>query len=125
MLMSTRHEIFSQNLARIRKQKGLTQADLSKRSGISRRAIVHYENHVAQPPLEKIETLSKALGVNIATLLGTNDKIDQVGDSVFDIRTLRWFRKLVALNRQDRMAIYKMIDAMYQKPEYRLKKQSA
>ena len=69
MLMSTRHEIFSQNLARIRKQKGLTQADLSKRSGISRRAIVHYENHVAQPPLEKIETLSKALGVNIATLL--------------------------------------------------------
>ena len=113
--MSMLHKTFSKNLAKIRKQKGMSQSELAGKSGISRRAIVHYENHASQPPLDKIEILANALNTSITSLLELNVSEEDLENSNFDIRTLKRFKKLVALDRQDRMAVYKMIDALFDK----------
>lgn len=56
-------------LAQIRKAKGLSQAQLSKLSGVSRIAIARYETGKCSPTLQTLEKLSVALGVPIGELV--------------------------------------------------------
>ena len=121
--MAINSKTFSENLTRLRRQKGLSQKDLAKESGISARMIGHYEKHVAYPSLEKIETLANALNVSISDLLGLkNNKIDESELNDFDIRTIKKLKNISLLNPQDRFSIYQMIDLLLQKDEYKDKK---
>jgi len=58
------------NIVKIRKEKGLTQRDLSKISGISQRLIAYYEKEVKQIPSDNLIKLIKSLKVNADELLG-------------------------------------------------------
>ena len=109
---------FSNNLTRVRKEKGLSQRELSKMSGISQRMIAHYEKHVSYPPIDKVEMLANTLKVDAAELLGLKSVNYEINDE-FDVRTIKRFRKLLNLNAYDRSAVYKMIDLLLQKPEYK------
>ena len=120
--MTINNKTFSENLIKIRKQKGLSQKDLAKLTGISPRMIAHYEKHVSYPPLEKIDTLAKALKVDISNLIGLNNKNQKPNnDDDFDIRSLKKFKKILILNNYDRSAVYQMIDLLLQKEEYKNK----
>lgn len=61
---------FSERLKQFRIEKGMTQNDLSKRSGISTRMIQKYEAGTARPRWEAAEKLAKALGLPVPELLG-------------------------------------------------------
>lgn len=117
--MSLNSKKFSENLIRLRKYKGLSIKDLSQKTGISQRMIVHYEKHVSYPSLDKIEIIANALKVNITDLLGISEKSGNYDMTDFDVRTIKKLKKLLILNPQDRLSVYKMIDLLVQKDEYK------
>jgi len=116
---------FSENLVRLRKEKGISQKELANSSGISTRMIVHYEKHVSHPSLEKIEKIAESLNVSIAELLGLTPGRKNADTSDFlsniNTKTLKQFKKITKLSPIDRSTIYKMVDGLLQKEEYREK----
>ena len=109
---------FSENLIRLRKYKGMSIKELSEKTGISQRMIVHYEKYVSYPSLDKIEKIADALKVNIADLLGLSEKTKNFDVMDFDVRTIKKLKKILILNPHDRLSIYKMIDLLAKKDEY-------
>ena len=58
-----------------REQRGLTLEEVAKRCGTTKQTIFKYENEiVTNIPYDKLELLSKALGVSPAFLFGWDEK---------------------------------------------------
>ena len=119
--------MFSVRLAQSRRDKGLTQRELAEKSGLSHRIVAHYETHVAQPQIEKVEKLAAVLSVSVGYLLGLepSGKNQSTGllDGV-DMRTIKKIQRLLMLNATDRSTVYRLIDALLQKSEYSGKNQN-
>jgi transcriptional regulator with XRE-family HTH domain len=62
------------NIAKFRQGRGLTQAELGEKLGVSQNVIARYENNLRNPPLEKLPILAKALGVTLEELFGLKEK---------------------------------------------------
>ncbi len=62
-------ESFGQRLRRLRKNKGLTQAELAYRVGMHELSISRYELDKRQPQVEEVRKLAEALGVPQSELL--------------------------------------------------------
>lgn len=62
--------MFGKRLKEIRKQKGISQSQLSKKSGILQCSISLYEHDKIQPKMFALECLCGALGVTATELLG-------------------------------------------------------
>lgn len=60
---------FPENLRRIRKEKGMSQMELAKKSGISQASISYYENCTEYPGIDKVYDLARVLGVNVSDLI--------------------------------------------------------
>lgn len=58
------------NLRHIRKQRGMTQEQLAKASGINRVTIAKYEALKVDPRMEQAERLANVLGVTVNELIG-------------------------------------------------------
>jgi len=56
------------NIRALRKQAGLTQADLAQTLGIKQQVVANYEKEVTNPEVAKLPTLARALGVPIEEL---------------------------------------------------------
>lgn len=57
-------ETFSQQLGRVRKERGITQEQLAKEMNVSRQTISHWENGRAMPDIDTIKRLSQVLDFN-------------------------------------------------------------
>ena len=58
------------NLAKLRKEKGLTQESLARKAGISFHTLVKIENGgIKNPRIETVIKLARALGVKIDTMV--------------------------------------------------------
>lgn len=81
--------MIGEKISQIRKEKAWSQEDLAERSGISVRTIQRIENNGSKPRPFTIQTLAKALDIEIATLLfkeeSTTDfsKLHQINLAVF------------------------------------------
>ena len=64
---------FSETLARLRRERGLTQAELASRLGISKSAISMYERGNREPELELLEAMADLFGVGVNVLLGRGE----------------------------------------------------
>lgn len=64
---------FNERLKKIREDKGLTQEQLAKQSGISSRMIQKYESGGSRPRYDAAEKLAQALDISISELLGENE----------------------------------------------------
>lgn len=60
---------FSDNLRTIRKEKNISQEDLAELLNVSRQAVSKWEQDIGYPEMEKMVTLSKALGVSLDFLM--------------------------------------------------------
>jgi transcriptional regulator with XRE-family HTH domain len=60
---------FARNLITVRKEKGISQRDLAKKSGISNRMIAYYETNAVIPPLDKLKKIAVALSVPLSRLI--------------------------------------------------------
>jgi len=67
-------EDFAQRLAAIRKEKGLTQQQLSDRVGVHVQQLKRYEAGSSQPTLDVIRNLAVALGTSADRLLFGKDE---------------------------------------------------
>lgn len=104
-------ESFGERLKQLRRERGLTQAELAARLGISRRNYVYYETQGGSPSPELLTGLADSLRVTADVLTGRQIKADPRLPSY---RLLRRLKKLEQLPSHDQKAVLRMIDMMVQ-----------
>ncbi|MCL2061984.1 MAG: helix-turn-helix domain-containing protein [Firmicutes bacterium] len=65
--------LLPQRLKELRIEKGLSQRNLSKATGLSQPAIVHWENNKRVPNAEVVMVIANFFGVTAGYLLGLED----------------------------------------------------
>lgn len=68
------------NIIKLRRERGITQAELSKRTGIPQGMISDYEKGNSKPQIEKIIALAKGLGVGITDISDELKKAPGISD---------------------------------------------
>ncbi len=68
--------MFSENLKKIRKEKGLSQEALSEKLNIVRQTISKWEKGLSIPDGDMLIKLSQVLEIHVETLLGTNGTLE-------------------------------------------------
>ncbi len=82
-----------ENIKKARKQKGITQKELSERIGKGWSTVQKYEIDVIAPPLEILHKIAAALDVPLESLLNNtnaleyDDELRQKTQSAFDLMT--------------------------------------
>ena len=61
------------NIARLRKVRGLTQIELAKKIGVTTRAIQNYESGTRVPRIDVVTKIANALEVDVDDLVSDND----------------------------------------------------
>lgn len=82
---------FSENLLKMRKQRGWTQMDLAIKSDINPKTISSYENGRTEPNLGEVVKLCSVFDCSIAYLTGTKEREPgdiSVEDIMFKLSTL-------------------------------------
>ncbi|MCK5179749.1 MAG: helix-turn-helix transcriptional regulator [Spirochaetes bacterium] len=111
--------LFGQRLSTLRKQKGVSQKDLSKKTGLTPRTISFYEIEEKIGFVDKILRIAKALEVPPSELFNFLNQKNSPIEADFDPRTYKRIKKILLLNRIDRAKIYEQIDLLLQKDEYK------
>lgn len=104
---------FSANLKRIRTDKGLTQKKLAELSGLTIRAIGHYETDVKNPPADCLIALASALNLSVDELLDLK-KVDLRNNDISS-STLKKARIIDKLPTRSRNAVYKFVNELADK----------
>jgi transcriptional regulator with XRE-family HTH domain len=108
---------FSYNLREMRRKKGYTQAELAKISGVSRRAIVHYEKYANRPSIDKVKKLADALETSDDELLGIKRKSKSKKNKSEDVsyKIMKKVRIIEKLPLRDQNAIFRLINSLAEK----------
>lgn len=102
---------FGKNLARFRKEKGLTQEELVRRSGVGISQIRRYEADNASPTLDVVTRLAQTLGASIDELVF--DKATGVAATkIMDRELLEQFEMVCSLEEGEREAVKKMLEGI-------------
>ena len=78
------NEKLGEIIARLRKEKGMTQDDLAKELNISYQAVSKWENGISSPDISNIIALAQLFGVSIDTLFGLELLPDKTENCVVD-----------------------------------------
>lgn len=90
---------FGKRLAELRKSKGLTQAELGKKIGVSQRVIAYYEGETSYPPAALLPKIAKVLSVSIDDLfINKEDPEKSVNQKLW--RKLRKIEELSPRNKK-------------------------
>ena len=103
-------EGFGERLAEIRQSRGLTQADLAEKVGVSQRVIAYYEHAEAQPPGALLVDLAKTLQVSADHLLGL--KLPKETKNPKRARLMKRLERLEKLPPTDLRFVLKMVDGL-------------
>ena len=103
---------FAGRLARLRKSRRLTQAQLAKAVGVSQGLISFYERSTKEPVASIVARLAQALGVSTDDLLGVKP-----GKPINDmdretLRLWRRFQKLRMLSYRDQRAVVRHMQSL-------------
>lgn len=94
-----------QRIKEARKSKGISQAELGKRLGVSQAMIAQYEGNARNPKFETLYKISGALGVNLEDLLGDNSPgLFSLPIDSGMLATLEWYAK------KNNRTVYKELD---------------
>ena len=110
---------FGRRLKAVRQKKGLTQAQLAQKMGLTLRAITYYEGESTNPSLQFIENAAKTLGVSQAALLGTDIKEPTADKAIEDKGLIKALKqripKLNSLSKKDQESLVAVIDGLLAK----------
>lgn len=101
---------FGLRMRGFRRERGLTQRELAKSSGLSHRMIAYYEQDDAQPPGAIVVALARALQVSTDELLGLKTSPEQIS-----LRASRLRKRLQAVEQlpsEDQRAVLKYVDSL-------------
>ncbi len=113
MLNGEQRSEFAQNLIAIRKEKGFSQRDLAKATGISNRMIAYYETHSDIPPTDKLKKIADVLEISIAQLIDTS--LTDKKTLSLDTRTLKKIKLLEQLPADDQRKVMTYIKDLIDK----------
>lgn len=127
--MNTKNNIhtFGINLKTIREKKGYTQTKLAEISGVSRRAIVHYENHAKKPAFDKVKKLAEALEISIDELFGiANSPVkNKKKNEDLSYKIMKKVRIIEELPTRDQTTIFSLINALAEKNKIKKNKKQS
>jgi len=97
-------------IQQIRKEKGLSQTELAKISGVSYAQLSRYETKGAQPPAEVLNKLADALDTSVDFLINGNTT-EKAQSTLKDAELLKQFREVDQLPEEDRRTILRVLSA--------------
>lgn len=106
-------ESIGERLARIRKEKGLTQQMLADTIGATQRVITYYERESDSIPASKIVEIVKTLGISSDELLGLIEEKKPRGAQK-NAYLKRKLELVEGFSKKDQKTIINMIDALAQ-----------
>ncbi|OGH60979.1 MAG: hypothetical protein A3G34_17495 [Candidatus Lindowbacteria bacterium RIFCSPLOWO2_12_FULL_62_27] len=113
-LQKPKPETFGFRLQQFRLQRGLTQAEIGKKIGLSLRMLSYYEgNHGRLPPVDVVMKLAKVIRVPVDDLLGAD--ASDFGPPPRSVRLLKRLRRIEQLPRHHQRAIMEHLDALLAK----------
>lgn len=88
-------DIFARKLRNLLKEKGISQRELARRTGITAATICRYCNGSKTPGSKAIIKIAEALDVGTDYLLGTDTKISSYSDAMTAVRTnaMKWTKE--------------------------------
>jgi transcriptional regulator with XRE-family HTH domain len=102
---------FGKNLAKFRKQRGLTQAQLVKLSGVGISQIRRYEADKSTPSLDATIKLVKAIGVSIDEMVF--DKATEIASNkIIDRELLEQFEMISYMDEAERNLVKKILEGV-------------
>jgi transcriptional regulator with XRE-family HTH domain len=100
---------FGKNLAKFRKEKGLTQEELVKISGVAISQIRRYETNKSTPSLDAIIKLVNVLGVSIDEMVFS--KVTGVAQNkIIDRELLEQFESISGMSKDEKYVIKKILE---------------
>ncbi len=102
-------ETIGKRLARLRKERGITQVELAAKLGVAQPMISDYERSELRLHGQLIVELTRIFDVSADELLGL--ETPRTPAAVRDRRLLRRLPQLARLTRRDQQAIFPTIDA--------------
>lgn len=102
-------ETIGQRLARLRKERGYTQAELSEKLGIIQALISDYEKNKLRLHAEMVIRFAQALEVTSDELLGLNGT-KKLNEGKASLRLLRRSKKIEELPSSQQKTLLKTID---------------
>lgn len=106
-------ESIAQRVARIRKEKGVTQEEMARTLGVSQSIVSGYERGELRLHGELLIQLARILGVSADEMLGLQPTADT--GTVKNRRILRRIREIDRLPKRDQEALMRTIDAFLAK----------
>jgi transcriptional regulator with XRE-family HTH domain len=103
-------ETMGERIQQLRKNLGITQADLAKKIDISHTQMARYEIKNIYPPADVLKNLADVFGTTIDFLvMGDNESKAQA--SLKDAELINQFKKISALPEEEKTLVLKMITA--------------
>jgi transcriptional regulator with XRE-family HTH domain len=100
---------FGKRLSALREERGLSQAELAGRLGVSQQLIAYYERRAPSPTLEFVEKAAAGLGVDVDVLVSDGKKqkrskpgpISQLEERIERVRLLPKKKQELAIKMLD------------------------
>jgi transcriptional regulator with XRE-family HTH domain len=105
-------EKFSVIVRRLREERGLSQTELAKKTGLQPSAISHFETDRRTPSFDNLRRLSDALNVSVDHLIGRDDLPTAAGPLADRVLT-----SFVKLSSSDQEALAAMAEALASKTQ--------
>jgi transcriptional regulator with XRE-family HTH domain len=115
LVKSTTPESIGQRIARLRREKGLTQVELARALEVSQPVVSDYENDVIKLSGETIVALAQILGASADELLGLEKPSRAAGATIKNRRIYRQLQSIDRLPKRDQEALARTIDAFLAK----------
>ena len=102
---------FAKNLAKFRKEKGLTQEELVRISGVAISQIRRYETNKSTPSLDAITKLVKALGVSIDEMVFAK-ATGVAQNKIIDRELLEQFESISKMSKDEKYVVKKILEGV-------------
>ena len=106
---------FGEKIKKLRKEKNLTQNDLSKTINVHSRLLGKYELDQVKPTTDVIVKIARALKVSTDYLLFNEETESKPSIYIKDIELLELFEKLEKMKGKDKETIISVINAFITK----------
>jgi transcriptional regulator with XRE-family HTH domain len=115
MAKSQDTETLGARIARLRREKGLTQAELAQRLQVSQPVVSDYENDVIRLPADVVVQIAEILGASTDELLGMKAQAARSDSGIKNRRLYRRMQEIEKLPRRDQEALLRTIEAFISK----------
>lgn len=109
-------ETLGHRIARLRRERGLTQAELAQQLEVSQPVVSDYENDVIRLPADVVVQIAEILGASTDELLGMKPAAARNSSaSIKNRRLYRRMQEIEKLPRRDQEALLRTIEAFISK----------